>query len=152
MSIRKDKTKSKISLGSWTTIIPMILTTIGLIFGGYQWYVANKKSSSQKKTWEQNKQVYFDLVSLVGDIGANKNNDSMLQVLSSKFDAFFLAKMRHAKKNDSLITFYMMMMQKDMQNTINHKIDYYQPDKLGNTCKKLSDQVNEIITKGDKEY
>ena len=45
----------------------------------------------------------------------------------------------------------MMMMMKDIHNSIKGKEDYYQVDKLEKTCTKLSVQIREAIQKGDEQ-
>lgn len=152
MNTKKIKKGSDSKFDTWIKVIPIVLTTIGLVFGSYQWYASHKRSQSELKTWEQKKQTYQDLLSLIGEIGAAKDNDSLLRIYSPKFDAFYLAKMKQAEGNDTLLIFQMMMMKKDIKNSMLHKNDFYQSDKLGKTCKKLSDQISETIKKGDEEF
>lgn len=152
MSIKKNNIENKNSWDIWIKVIPIALTAIGLAFGAYQWHHSTKKTESEKKTWEQKKVTYNGLLSTIGKIVAYKGNDSLLKVYSLEFDEYYFAKMKQAEGNDSLLIFQMMMMKKDIQNSIRHKGDFYQNDKLGKTCKKLSDQISEAIIKGDEQF
>lgn len=152
MGNRKAKPEEKSTWDTWLKIIPILLTAISLAFGIYQWYETHQRTESEKDTWKQKKQTYQGLLSLIGEIGANKDNDSLLLAYSKNFDKFYLSTMKQAEGNDSLLTLQMMIMRKDIHNTLSHKSDYYQADKLGKTCKKLSDLISAAIENGDKQY
>ena len=151
MRIRRNTKENSGKWEIWIKVIPIVLTAIGLAFTAYQWSVTQRKNQSKINTWEDKKKTYQELLTIIGKIGATKGNDSLLHLYSSEFEAFYLARMRQAEGNDTLLIFQMMMMKKDIQNSLQHKVDFYHADKLEKTCQKLSLQIRDAIAKGDEE-
>jgi hypothetical protein len=146
MSIQKNKPVSN-KTDLWFKIIPIVLTACGLAFGVYQW-----QRTKQRELWNGEREYYMQLQSLAGQIAAAKGNDSLLTVLSAKLNEEAIGKARTYEMNDSVLVMRMMMMKKDLRNTLRHKDDYYQSDKLSKTSMMLSDYLGKKINEGDRKY
>lgn len=110
-----------------------------------------KVGELSRETWRTKKKVYLELIDLVGKISANSKRTSELEKLKPEFDQFYKGSMVFAEENERELLKRMMILNKDYENTLENKSDYYKPEKLTESCTKLIKQLNIVIDKGDKE-
>ncbi|NEU09788.1 hypothetical protein GZH53_15785 [Flavihumibacter sp. R14] len=133
-------------------IIPILLSFVGLLFAGYRLVVEHKNTIAEEQSWILKKEILADVQTLSGRIYAARDNDSLLRIYLLEFESHLSGDMKLAGGKDSLLMLRMLSVQKDIKNSLLHQDDFYQNNKLGKSCKQLSDQLTEAIEKGDKQF
>lgn len=103
-------------------------------------------------TWVYQKSIYKDLIKLIGKVSANEDNVVELKKLKTEFDGFYGGEMIFAEANDKELLHRMMVLQKDYEDHILGRSDYYQPKKLKQSCLKLVKQLRKSISDNDFNY
>lgn len=122
--------------------IPIIILTLTII--GCILFAISLQSS--KDTWNEKKIIYKNLIELIGNISANSNSVEELKKLKPEFDRYYEGEMIFAEANHPELLQRMMILRKDYENQILGRIDYYQTDKLKQSCQKLIKQLSETIS------
>ncbi len=112
----------------------------------------NAENELSRETWKTKKEVYLELINLVGKISANSESPTELLKLKPEFDQFYKGSMVFAEANEKELLKRMMILHKDYENTLQNKSDYYKPEKLTQSCNKLIKQLSIVIDQGDKAY
>ena len=128
--------------------IPYIIVTASLL--GCFYFAALMISSGA--SWADKKLIYKNLMELVGRISANTGNIDELEKLKIEFDQFYGGEMIHGEADDKELLSRMMKLQKDFDNHLQGKTDYYRTDKLNQSCQKLIKQLSFTISEGDLKY
>ena len=136
----------------WFKIIPLLLTAAGLAFGVYQWVSTHKKNSSQQDSWQTRKTDLRNVSALIGKISASADNDSLLKIYALTYEEQCMSKAKYLAGDDSLMIYDMIMLKKDLQNQLVHKIDINNPGKLKTVATRLNRRITDEITKTDREF
>ena len=107
---------------------------------------------NHRDTWQSKKAIYKEMINLAGDIAANSEDKAELQKLKIRFDSFYDGDMIHAEGNDRDLLDRMMVLEKDFQDVLEDKSDFYKPEKLKDSTHKLVKQINKSISKGDSSF
>ena len=126
-------------------ILIIIITLIGSVIVAFS-------IKSSWDTWVYQKSIYTDLIKLVGEISANRENIEELKSLKFEFDRYYGGEMIFAEANDKELLHRMMVLNKDYENHILGKTDYYRPEKLNQSCLKLIKQLTLTINSKESQY
>jgi hypothetical protein len=139
-------------------IIFMILVWSVAIYSIYVYFNQGTTSSTDTEitasaldTWNDKKLVYSELINLVGKISSNSADSTKLKEYKPKFDEFYEGSMIYAEADNRELLKRMMILRKDYENTLENKADFYKPDKLKESCRKLIKALGATIEKGDAE-
>jgi hypothetical protein len=147
---KKNADKAK-PTSAWLTIIPIILTAIGLAFTIYQGTKADHEE--EKTSWKETKRVYSEISELTGKLTTAKrmNDSTALDSLFNIFNEYRITKIKIVNESPR-VNNQMTLLYSYLDDAVHGIDDGTNSNALEMACRQLADSIRVSINEGDSRY